>query len=53
MGFHRPWIGIRRMARHDFSDARATELWDAGQADAINRGNVNWPGVPTKYQDKP
>ena len=32
-------------------NARAKELWEADQADAIRRGNANWPGVLTKNQD--
>ena len=34
-------------------NARAKELWEADQADAIERGNANWPGVLTKNQDNP
>lgn len=34
-------------------NARAKELWEADQADAINRGHANWPGVLTKNQDNP
>ena len=32
-------------------NARAKELWEADQADAIERGNANWPTVLTKNQD--
>lgn len=32
-------------------NARAMELWEADQADAIKRGHSNWPGVLTKNQD--
>ena len=32
-------------------NARAKELWEADQADAIKRGHANWPGVLTKNQD--
>jgi len=32
-------------------NARAKELWEADQADAIKRGRANWPGVLTKNQD--
>lgn len=34
-------------------NARAKELWEADQADAIARGEANWPGVLTKNQDNP
>lgn len=34
-------------------NARAKELWEADQADAIKRGNANWPGVLSKNQDNP
>lgn len=34
-------------------NARAKELWEADQADAIKRGHANWPGVLTKNQDTP
>jgi YHS domain-containing protein len=34
-------------------NARAKELWEADQADAIKRGNANWPAVLTKNQDTP
>lgn len=34
-------------------NARAKELWEADQADAIKRGHANWPGVLTKNQDIP
>jgi YHS domain-containing protein len=34
-------------------NARAKELWEADQADAIRRGHANWPGVLTKNQDNP
>ena len=34
-------------------NARAKEIWEADQADAIKRGHVNWPGVLTKNQDNP
>ncbi len=33
------------------ANARAKELWEADQADAITRGNANWPSVLTKNQD--
>ena len=33
------------------ANARAKELWEADQADAITRGYANWPGVLTKNQD--
>lgn len=33
------------------ANARAKELWEADQADAIVRGHANWPGVLTKNQD--
>ena len=32
-------------------NARAKELWEADQAEAIKRGHANWPGVLTKNQD--
>ena len=32
-------------------NARAKELWEADQADAIKRGHANWPAVLTKNQD--
>lgn len=32
-------------------NARAKELWEADQADAIARGHNNWPGVLTHNQD--
>jgi hypothetical protein len=32
-------------------NARAKELWEADQQDAIRRGHANWPGVLTKNQD--
>jgi len=32
-------------------NARAKELWEADQADAIRRGHANWPTVLTKNQD--
>src|SRR5687768_1234466 len=32
-------------------NARAKELWEADQADAIERGHANWPAVLTKNQD--
>src|SRR5678816_1040570 len=32
-------------------NARAKELWEADQADAIRRGHANWPSVLTKNQD--
>ena len=32
-------------------NARAKELWEADQADAIKRGQANWPAVLTKNQD--
>ena len=34
-------------------NARAKELWEADQADAIKRGHSNWPTVLTKNQDNP
>jgi YHS domain-containing protein len=34
-------------------NARAKELWEADQADAIKRGRANWPAVLTKNQDNP
>ena len=34
-------------------NARAKELWEADQADAIKRGHANWPAVLTKNQDNP
>ena len=34
-------------------NARAKELWEADQAEAIKRGHANWPGVLTKNQDNP
>jgi YHS domain-containing protein len=34
-------------------NARAKELWVADQADAIKRGQANWPGVLSKNQDTP
>jgi YHS domain-containing protein len=33
------------------ANARARELWEADQADAITRGHANWPAVLTKNQD--
>ena len=32
-------------------NARAKELWEADQADAIKRGHANWPRVLTENQD--
>jgi YHS domain-containing protein len=32
-------------------NARAKELWEADQADAIRRGHGNWPTVLSKNQD--
>lgn len=32
-------------------NARAKELWEADQAEAIKRGHANWPAVLTKNQD--
>jgi len=34
-------------------NARAKELWEADQAEAIKRGHDNWPGVLTNNQDNP
>jgi YHS domain-containing protein len=34
-------------------NARAKELWEADQADAIRRGHANWPKVLTHNQDNP
>jgi YHS domain-containing protein len=34
-------------------NARAKELWEADQADAIKRGHANWPSVLTTNQDNP
>ena len=34
-------------------NARAKEIWEADQAEAIKRGHANWPGVLTKNQDNP
>jgi YHS domain-containing protein len=33
-------------------NARAKELWEADQADAIARGHANWPRVLTDNQDR-
>ncbi|HEU0310743.1 MAG TPA: YHS domain-containing (seleno)protein [Sphingomicrobium sp.] len=33
------------------ANARAKELWEADQAEAIVRGHANWPGVLTNNQD--
>lgn len=33
------------------ANARAKELWEADQADAIRRGHSNWPAVLTDNQD--
>lgn len=33
------------------ANARAKELWEADQADAIRRGHANWPAVLTDNQD--
>ncbi len=33
------------------ANARAKELWEADQADAINRGHANWPAVLTNNQN--
>jgi len=33
-------------------NARAKELWEADQADAIVRGHANWPRVLTDNQDR-
>lgn len=33
------------------ANARAKELWEADQADAIARGHTNWPTVLTKNQE--
>ena len=35
------------------ANARAKELWEADQADAIKRGHANWPAVLTDNQDRP
>jgi hypothetical protein len=32
-------------------NARAKELWEADQAEAITRGHANWPTVLTQNQD--
>ena len=34
-------------------NARAKELWEADQMDAIKRGRANWPAVLSKNQDNP
>lgn len=34
-------------------NARAKQLWEADQSDAIKRGQANWPGVLTRNQDNP
>ena len=34
-------------------NARAKEIWEADQADAIKRGHANWPAVLTNNQDNP
>ena len=34
-------------------NARAKELWEADQAEAIKRGQANWPTVLTRNQDNP
>jgi hypothetical protein len=34
------------------ANARAKQLWEADQADAIVRGHANWPAVLTDNQDK-
>jgi hypothetical protein len=34
-------------------NAQAKQLWEADQAEAIKRGDANWPGVLTKNQDNP
>jgi len=34
-------------------NARAKELWEADQAEAIKRGFANWPSVLTRNQDNP
>jgi len=34
-------------------NARAKELWEADQEDAIRRGHANWPGVLSRNQDNP
>lgn len=33
-------------------NARAKELWEADQVDAIRRGQANWPGVLSHNQDQ-
>ena len=33
------------------ANSRAKELWEADQADAIERGHANWPAVLTDNQD--
>jgi hypothetical protein len=33
------------------ANARAKELWEADQADAIARGHANWPAVLTDNQE--
>lgn len=33
-------------------NARAKQLWEADQADAIARGDANWPAVLTRNQDQ-
>ena len=34
-------------------NARAKQLWEADQAEAIHRGHANWPGVLTANQNTP
>lgn len=34
------------------ANARAKQLWEADQAEAIKRGHANWPAVLTNNQDK-
>ena len=34
------------------ANARAKQLWEADQADAIKRGHANWPQVLTHNQDQ-
>lgn len=34
------------------ANARAKQLWEADQADAIARGHANWPAVLSDNQDK-
>ena len=49
-GDPRQWKIVRGKLYLNYN-ARAKELWEADQADAIRRGHANWPAVLTNNQD--